>query len=113
MSFDHLDAVLAHQHADALDQPSGYLTAAVHRRAVVSLEPCDGEAELLATPQQGDDLGVAQERLGRNAPPVEAHPAQVFLLDQGDLQPQLGSADGGHVAARPRADDGDVVGLFH
>ncbi len=74
--------------------------------------PRQAKAKFLALAQQRDDLGVAEERLGGDAAPVEAHAAQVLLFDQGDLEPQLRCADGGHVAARPRAKYYNVVCCF-
>ena len=58
-----------------------------------------GDAERLGL--LGEDvgeLGVAQQRLARDAADVEADPAPVLLLDDRGLA-QLSGADGGHVPA--------------
>src|SRR5262249_37716150 len=57
-----------------------------------------------------ENLGRAQQRLGRNAAPVETDAAEIFPFDNGRLETELRRADGGDVAARPRADDDDVEG---
>jgi hypothetical protein len=59
------------------------------------------------------DLGVADERLGRDAAHVEAHPTPVLLLDDRGGEPELRGADGGHVAAGSGADDDDVKMFGH
>ncbi len=45
------------------------------------------------------------ERLRRDAAPVEALAAELVLLDQEDLEAELSSSDGGDVSARTPADD--------
>ena len=57
---------------------------------------------------QGGELDSMS--LGGDAPHVEANPAQIGGLDAGDVHPELGSANGGHVAARAAADDDDIKG---
>ena len=63
----------------------------------------DLDAEALGPADLLHRVGHAQERLGRDARLVEAAPAGVALLDHGGLHPELGGADGGHVAARARS----------
>ena len=63
--------------------------------------------------KRSDDLGVAQERLGRNAPPVEADAARPIVLHRGHGEAELRAADRRHVAAGPGADDDDVERLAH
>ena len=45
------------------------------------------------------DLGRLQDGLGGDAAPVQAGPADLGLLDQGDLEPELGGAQRDRVAA--------------
>ena len=54
------------------------------------------------------DLRRAQQRLGRDAAPVRADAAEIVAFHNRGLEPELGRADGRHVAARARADDDDV-----
>jgi len=68
----------------------------------------DREAELVGPVHQVVELGGAQQRLGRNAAPVETDAAEVLALDQSDLAAELGGADRRDVAARPAADDDDI-----
>ena len=51
-----------------------------------------------------------EKRLGRDAPHVEAGPSEgAAPLDAGHLEAELGALDGGDVAARPAADDDDIL----
>jgi hypothetical protein len=50
------------------------------------------------------DLGRAQQRLGRDAAPVEADAAQMLALDQRRLHAELRRADGRDIAAGTAAD---------
>src|SRR5262249_27869774 len=52
---------------------------------------------------------AVQERLGRDAAPVAADAAQLRLLHDRDLEPELRRPHRRDVAARPRADDREVV----
>src|SRR5438874_12954944 len=56
------------------------------------------------------DLGRAQQRLGRNAAPVEADAAEIGFFHDRGLEAELGGADGGDIAAGAGADDDDVEG---
>jgi hypothetical protein len=59
-------------------------------------------------------LGGLQQRLGGDAADIETGAAQRrALLDAGDLESQLGGADGADIAARPRPDDDDVESFGH
>ena len=58
-------------------------------------------------------LGVAQQRLGRDAADVEADAAPVLLLDDRDLHAELGGADGGDVPTGAGTEDDDVEVLAH
>ena len=60
-------------------------------------------------PQKVGDFGVAQQRFGRDASNVQTHPAPVVGFDDGHRQTQLRGTDGGHVAARTRAEHYDVI----
>jgi len=49
-----------------------------------------------------------EQCLGGDAPPEHTGAAQRFTLNDGDLQPQLGAANGTHVAGGTTAEDDDV-----
>ena len=57
------------------------------------------------------DFRTLEQCLGRYTTDVQAHAAQLVLFDNGDLESELGSADGGLIAAWPRPDNDDIV--FH
>ena len=102
------DLVLLHQEVDALDDALADLAAAGVGRAVrhrrLALD-----AELVAlVGQRVGELGVLEERLGGDAADVEADPAPVLLLHDGDRLAQLGGADRGDVATGAGAEDQDI-----
>ncbi len=56
-----------------------------------------------------DDLCDMQERLGRDAADVEAHAAKrCARVDQNDILPEIGGAEGGGVAARAGPQNQDI-----
>ena len=71
------------------------------------------DAEFLGLFQVVPELGIEQQRLGRNAADVQAGAAEhVVLLDESGFQSILAGANGGRVAGRTAADDGDVIDGF-
>ena len=58
-----------------------------------------------------EDLGRAQQRLGRDAAPVGADAGQMLALDDRRLEAELRGADRRDIAAGARADDDHVVGF--
>ena len=58
------------------------------------------------------ECGRFEERLGRDAPAVEARATDLVLVDEGDLEAQLRGAEGGGVPARSTAkhDEIEVIG---
>ncbi len=59
------------------------------------------------------ELGIEQQGLGRDTANVQAGAAEhVVLLDESGFQSILAGADGGRVAGRTTADDGDVINGF-
>ena len=59
------------------------------------------------------ELGVAQQRLRRDASDIEAHPAPVLLLDHRGAESELSGANCGDIAARTRAEDDDIEMAGH
>ena len=113
VALDDRDLVLLHQPLDAGIELAGDLAAAVDDLGQV-------EADLLGAEPVGGgvgqimvDLRGAQQRLGRDAPPVEADAAQFLALDDRRLEPELRGADRRDIAAGPRAEDDEVVGVGH
>ncbi len=93
------------------DTPRERLTIAAAIEADLAL---DGEAVIPSMRRKMIDLGRAQQRLGRDAAPVEADAAQMLALDDGRLEAELRRADGCDVAAGSAADDQDVIkGICH
>src|SRR3546814_18449664 len=61
---------------------------------------------------QAQHVGRAQQRLGGDAAPVQADAAELGFFHQRGLHAQLRGADGGHVAARPAADDQQIESVL-
>ena len=105
---DLLDLVLLHQEVDALDDRVRDLAAARVGRLEVHLGVAGDPELVLLMGQDVRKLGIAQQRLRRNAADVETDTSPVLLLDHTDLQAELGGADGGDVATGAGAEDQDI-----
>jgi hypothetical protein len=105
---DHGDLVLFHQEADAVVEPFGDGPRALdHRRRIVA-DLAGREPIILGVLQVMENLRRTQQRLGRDAAPIEANAAQIFALDDGRRKAKLRGADGGDVSAGAGTDDDDV-----
>jgi hypothetical protein len=107
------DFVLLHQIVHAANPPVGDLPAALVGGPVVERDGALDAERLRLVGEEVRQLGVAQQRLRRDAADVEAHPAPIALLDDRRAQAQLRRAHRGGVAARPRAQHHDVEVLAH
>ena len=111
---DHRDLVLLHEKADAVVEALRHRARALHHGARIVADLAGRKPVILGVLHVVKDLRRAQQRLGRDAAPVQADAAQIFALDDGGLEAELRRADGADIAARPRADDDDVeIGLCH
>src|SRR3954447_1706936 len=115
-SFDPVDLVLLEQELDAAGQSLDDLVLAglylVHVEGNGGLP--EREAPFLPVLRDLERVRVLEQRLGRDAAPVQARAAEDGrAFDHGRLEADLRGADGGHVAARPRADDDNVVLVSH
>ena len=89
---------------DTLDDARGNLAGTLVGNTEVEGDIA-GNAEVLGLVVEGmGNLSVLQQRLGRDAAYVEADTAPVLLLDYGNFLTKLSCTDGGHVAARARAE---------
>ena len=87
------DAVLVGVHAGHVD--------ALERRL---------DAEPLTLTGAVGDLGGVQQRLGRDATPVQAGAADLVALDEDHRQAELGGAQGAGVTAAAGAEDHEIGG---
>jgi hypothetical protein len=99
LSHVHRDLVLLHQVRDALIELLGDAARALHHRGEVGADALRGEAIVLRMLHVVEDLGRTQQRLGRDAPPVEADAAQQLALHDCGLEAELRRADRGDIAA--------------
>src|SRR5215217_7084858 len=110
VALDVLDLVLLEQAGDAARQRLDDLLPPLHDLAEVDRALGHGDAEVVGLVDLGEHVGDAQHGLGGDARVVEAAASDDVALDHGGLHAELGGADGGDVAAGPRADDDAVVG---
>lgn len=94
------------------DKPLEALVQAGDHAVLVLVHPGDVDAlegglhtELLALAGLVGDLARVQQGLGGDASPVQAGTADLVLLDQGDVKPQLSPAQGRGVTATTTAED--------
>ena len=100
--------VLLHQEADAVVEPLRDGARARDHGLRVVADIVGFQPIVLGVLHVVENLGRAQQRLGRDAAPVEANAAEIIALDDGRLEAELRRADGGHVAAGAGADDQNV-----
>ena len=108
-ALDHGDPVGAHQAGHAGHQLFHHLGLPLLHGGEVHGDRPHGDA--VGRGLVGD--GVVQvhgvdQGLGGDAARVQAGPAQGLLFNQSDVRAQLGRPDGGHIAARPSADNGNL-----
>jgi hypothetical protein len=65
----------------------GHLARALDHRVQIEADALGAQAEFLGAVHQVEHLGRAQQRLGRDAAPVQADAAQILALDDRDLRP--------------------------
>ena len=110
VGFDIVDLVLAQQEADALGELVGGLAAARDHALEVELDFADLDTVLLArAANRFHGFGGIEQRLGRDAAPVEAYAAGQIALDHGHAHFELAGANRRHIAAGAGADYYQVV----
>ena len=109
-ALDPVDLVLLEEQLDAAGQPLDDLVLAGLHLGHVEADGrlTDRQPPVLPVLRDLERVRVLEERLGRDAAPVEAGAAEHRrALDHRGAKPELRRADGGDVAARPRPDDHD------
>ena len=104
LAHHHLHLVLLEKVADAGVELFRDAARAFHHGVDVIADPVGLKPEFLGPVHQVKDFGRPQQRLRRDAAPVQANAAQMFALNDCGLQPQLRRADRRDIAPRPRAD---------
>ena len=115
-ALDPVDLVLLEQQLDAAGEALDDLVLAGVHLGHVDADGglADRQAPLLPVLRDLQRVRVLEQRLGRNAAPVQAGAAEHRrALDDRGLQAELRGADRGHVAAGARADHYDVVFVGH
>ena len=104
-----LHSVFLEEHLHAAGHALHHLTASVDGLAEVIPQVVELDAEVGGLVEEAEDLGVSQQGLAGNAPPVEANAAHGVPLNQRGLHAQLARTYGGHVAAGARPHYYEVV----
>src|SRR5262249_126808 len=86
---DHLHLVLLHQEAAAVVEPFRNGARALHDRFRVVADFFGREPVVLRVLEIVENLGRAQQRLGRNAAPIQADATEVIALDDSRLESEL------------------------
>src|SRR3546814_12625534 len=105
------DCVLIHQEGDALAQLLRDAAAALHHRVDVGADLRRDEAIIDRMLHIMIDFGRAQQRLGRDAAPVEANAAKILALDDCGLEAHLLRADRSTLARGAGAGVDEIVGV--
>ena len=106
----HVDLVLLEQVPDPAGELLGHPARAFHHRVEIVADLLRRQPEFLGPLHQVEHFCRAQQRLGRDATPVEADAAQMLAFDHRGLQPQLRGPDSGHVAPGARAHHDHIIG---
>ncbi len=112
-ALDDGDLVLLHQPLDAGVELPGDLARSLNDLAQVKGNIGRAQPVGVGVLHIMVDLARPQQRLGRDAAPVEADAAEPLALDDRDLEAELRGADRGDIAAGAAAEDGEVEGLAH
>jgi hypothetical protein len=105
-------APLAHRR-DAADQPGDDALLALLGAGEVDLGIAALDAEVARVVDVALDGGGLEERLGRDAAPVEAGATQRVLLDHRDVEARRRPVQGGRVPTGPTADDDQIEVRAH
>src|SRR5262249_35831771 len=103
------DLVLPEEEPDALRLPVRHLTAPGEDPLPVDADVVREDAAAAARLHLGEEGGVGEDGLRRDAAPVPADATRPVALDDRGPEPELRGADRRHVPARPGAEDDDVV----
>src|SRR5581483_11966128 len=108
IAHERFDAIALEERAHAGNEPLHDRLLALDHGRIVNGNVVGLDAVALGVPHSGKQLRAANERLGRNAADVQAHAADVFLLDTHHAGAELSRADRRDVPSRAGAYDGDV-----
>ena len=107
---DVVDLVLLKEELDPAGELVGNLTRASDHFFPVIGETLNVQAELGGAVGEGVvELGIFEERLGRDTTPVEAGATGAIVLDTGDFFSELGGADCSDISAGAATNDNKIV----
>ena len=107
-ALDERDSARLHEALQALVQAADHGVLVVVDASHVDALEARVDPEVRGLTRLVRELGGVQERLGRDAPVVQAGPTDLGALDEGDAQTQLRGAQGGCIPAATPAQDDDV-----
>ncbi len=111
-AFEHLHLVLLEQAGHASIELLGNGARARDDACQVDARRTGVDTERGGAFDLAQHISGVQQRLGRNAAPVEANAADLRLFHQCGRETELRGAYGGDISAGTAADDDDVEGLF-
>src|SRR5581483_7211151 len=94
--------------ADAVVEPLRYRARTGNHGLGVVADIVGFQAVISGVLEIVEDFSRAQQRLGRDAPPVEADAAEVIALHDCSLEAELCGPDRGDIAAGAGADDENI-----
>src|SRR6516162_4763178 len=104
------DLVFLEEEFDSLGMLGDDLALACKDICPVDLQAGDFEAEFRGIFEVVVDIGVMKQDFGRNAANMQTGAAEIgILLDDNGLQPQLAGANGRNIAARPTANNRNII----
>ena len=108
LAVGELDAVRFEERLDAADVGVDDVVLELRDAFAVDFGARDLEADRVGVFDVADHLADVQQRLGRDAAPVQADAADLVAIEADDLLAELAEPDRGVIAAGPRADDDGI-----
>src|SRR5271157_622406 len=105
--------ILAEEALDAFIELAGDAAAAADHLAEVPVALAAIAESLAMILDQLNQMCIGQERLGRDAAPVQADPAQLVALDAEDPLFELCCANGPGISGRSATNHHDVIVVCH
>src|SRR4029077_11383692 len=112
LAVEHCDLILLHEEADAARELLRHLARPLDHLLGVEADLLGRKAELVEIVEEMVDLRRAQQRLGRDAAPVEADAAEMLALDDRRLHAELRRPDRRDITAGAGADDDEIEGCI-
>src|ERR1700693_457838 len=84
-------------------------TAPFESNRKIKFHMIERDAKLFGPPNEGNNMGVMDQRLGRDTAPIETNPAHFVFFHERDIKAKLGTPDGGNIPAGTRSQNNQIV----